>query len=219
MPFDDDDRDRAESMLDAAMSAARVYDARQITNARRMWRDLRRTLDAPEAAPGTWAAAVEYAIVRIDFVEGISQAAIARRYGVSARQVASSFARIQDTLDLLPFDTRYATETVEDEPGDGLPDAFPGDDGDEVPGDGVAVGAPFAAVRGTREFEEDVRGLVRTGRPFAWIVSVVAKAHPPEGIHEYQRLVEAVQDVWNSTPRDEFNGRTPEEMDKAGGRE
>jgi hypothetical protein len=207
----DNDVDRAEAMIEAGMSAAGAYRSRQVSNARRIWRDFRRLAEAFDGPPGLWAAAAEYAVVRIDFVEGVTLAAVARRYKVSPRAVSTRFGKIQDRLELMPFDPRYSTERLDDEEFDLLEGLVPGPEDAE---ESIAAGLPFREVHKSPEFREDVRGLVTTGRPFPWIVSTVARCHPPSDIGEYQQLVDVVQDVWNTTPRAELGGRTPEQADR-----
>jgi len=207
----EDQAERVETMIEAGMTAASVYESRQVRNARRIWRDFCRLETPAGDEPGPWAGAAEYAVVRIDFVEGVTQASIGRRYGVSARGISTRFSRIQDRLALMPFDPRYATETLDEEGDFDYLDGLVPDDDEGA--DDLQPGAPFAEVKDTAEFEEDVRDLVATGRPFSWIVSNVARLHAPEGIEEYQRLVDLIQDVWNTTPREDLNGRTPEQAD------
>jgi Flp pilus assembly protein TadD len=55
-----------------------------------------------------YAAAIEYALAQIDGVPGVTQAALARRYRVSAGSISSRYAEIRSTLALVPKDPRYS---------------------------------------------------------------------------------------------------------------
>jgi tetratricopeptide (TPR) repeat protein len=55
-----------------------------------------------------YAAAIEYALAQIDGVPGVTQAALARRYRVSAGSISSRYAEIRSTLSLVPKDPRYS---------------------------------------------------------------------------------------------------------------
>lgn len=55
-----------------------------------------------------YAAAIEYALAQIDSVPGVTQAALARRYRVSAGSISSRYAEIRSTLALVPKDPRYS---------------------------------------------------------------------------------------------------------------
>jgi len=55
-----------------------------------------------------YAAAIEYALAQIDSVPGVTQAALARRYRVSAGSISSRYAEIRSTLSLVPKDPRYS---------------------------------------------------------------------------------------------------------------
>jgi hypothetical protein len=51
---------------------------------------------------------VHYAIVVVHRIGGVTQSAIAGRYGVPAKSVANRFGDIRETLALRPGDPRYA---------------------------------------------------------------------------------------------------------------
>lgn len=55
-----------------------------------------------------YAAAIEYALAQIDGVPGVTQAALARRYRVSAGSISNRYAEIRSALSLVPKDPRYS---------------------------------------------------------------------------------------------------------------
>ncbi|MFI5307043.1 MAG: tetratricopeptide repeat protein [Polyangiales bacterium] len=61
-----------------------------------------------EAKPAAYAAAIEYAIAMVHGVRGVTQAALARRYGVAPASISGRYTEIRGTLDLVPGDPRYS---------------------------------------------------------------------------------------------------------------
>ena len=59
--------------------------------------------------PEVIAAAVHYAIALVLGDRGVTQASIARRYGVAPGSVSTRYADIRDTLALRPGDPRYGS--------------------------------------------------------------------------------------------------------------
>jgi tetratricopeptide (TPR) repeat protein len=58
--------------------------------------------------PEAYAAAIEYAIAMVQGVRGVTQASLARRYGVAPASISGRYAEIRGALDLVPGDPRYS---------------------------------------------------------------------------------------------------------------
>lgn len=67
----------------------------------------RKTLRVPK--PELWAAAITYAILKINLVD-ITREKIAAIYGVKKRPLREKYKELVQTLDLMPADYRYFTE-------------------------------------------------------------------------------------------------------------
>lgn len=83
----------------------------QIGKAIQMWLEYRiaigrRPLRTPK--PSLWAAALVYAIVKVNFLE-ITRAQIAAVFGISERSLKEKYQEIIEALDLMPADYRYFT--------------------------------------------------------------------------------------------------------------
>lgn len=81
----------------------------QIGKAIQMWLEYRitlgrQTLHIPK--PELWAAALTYAIVKVNF-DDIHSAQIAEAYNVSIRSLKDKYQELVQTLDLMPADYRY----------------------------------------------------------------------------------------------------------------
>lgn len=57
--------------------------------------------------PETYAAAIEYAIAKLDRAPGVTQAAVAERYGIAPGSLSNRYGEIRAALDLIPDDPRY----------------------------------------------------------------------------------------------------------------
>jgi tetratricopeptide (TPR) repeat protein len=93
-------------VLEQQMEAA-GFSARQVASARSLWVDYRRAKDPRVKRPEIYAAAVHFAIVVLQGLDGITKASIARHYGVAPQSVGSRFGDIERVLALQPHDPRY----------------------------------------------------------------------------------------------------------------
>ncbi len=85
------------------------YTAGQVASARALWADYRDERAPRVKKPEVIAAAVHYAIALVFGERGVTQASIARRYGVAPGSVSTRYADIRDTLMLRPGDPRYGS--------------------------------------------------------------------------------------------------------------
>jgi tetratricopeptide (TPR) repeat protein len=83
------------------------FTALQVERARALWDDYLGERELRVKKPEICAAAVHYAIGLVNGVNGITQASIAKRYGVPAKSVSSRYGDIRQTLALRPNDPRY----------------------------------------------------------------------------------------------------------------
>jgi len=83
------------------------FTAGQVERARALWDDYLGGRQLRVKKPEICAAAVHYAIGLVNGVNGITQASIAKRYGVPAKSVSSRYGDIRQTLSLRPNDPRY----------------------------------------------------------------------------------------------------------------
>jgi tetratricopeptide (TPR) repeat protein len=105
----------ASPLLDAVVRllAARMPEAgfarEHVLRAHALWSDYCSIATPSRIAKlDLYAAAIEYALAQIDGVPGVTQAALARRYRVSAGSISSRYAEIRSTLSLVPKDPRYS---------------------------------------------------------------------------------------------------------------
>jgi tetratricopeptide (TPR) repeat protein len=101
--------DHVLRVLADGMSAAGVSEALRV-RAERLWHDYR--AERPNvrvAKPEVHAAALEYAVSIVHGIHGITQSALAKRYGVSSTAVASRYTDMRATLKLELGDPRYLT--------------------------------------------------------------------------------------------------------------
>ncbi len=94
------------SLLERHLEAAGLTEA-HLASARALWTDYREEREPNVKKPEVAAAAVHYAIALVHGVGGVTQAAIARRYGVAPGSVSRSFGDIRSALALRPGDPRY----------------------------------------------------------------------------------------------------------------
>jgi tetratricopeptide (TPR) repeat protein len=81
----------------------------QIGKAIQMWLEYRITIGRkplPEAKPTLWAAALAYAINKINFTE-VERATIAKAFRISDKALKAQYEELINTLDLMPADYRY----------------------------------------------------------------------------------------------------------------
>lgn len=95
-------------VLRAGMDEAGFSDD-QMARARAMWFDFREANRGLRVVkPEVFAAAVEYALCKVQCLEGITKASVARRYGVATASISSRYLEIRRALSLEPGDPRYA---------------------------------------------------------------------------------------------------------------
>jgi Flp pilus assembly protein TadD len=92
------------SMLGAGESSQRL------ARARALWSDFCGRRAVRSTKPAVYAAAVEYALAKLDGAPNITQARLARRYGVAARSIGARYDEIRNVLALEPGDPRYLGE-------------------------------------------------------------------------------------------------------------
>lgn len=91
-------------VLDAVGAGMTVagYSSHQIDKAREMWRDFHGAGRSSKRAqkPEAYAAALEYAIAKLSGAPGVTQVAIAKRYGVAQSSLRQRYDEIRETLGL-----------------------------------------------------------------------------------------------------------------------
>lgn len=87
----------------------RGFDDRQVAGAVRLWADYCRQAQPALRKTDVWAAAVIYAMARLEAEQQISQHELAVQYKVAASSISSNFRSICRTLNLVAFDRRYST--------------------------------------------------------------------------------------------------------------
>lgn len=99
--------DQVVAMLDSKMRDA-GFSLAQVERAKQLWADMQEHCAMRVTKPEVLAAALEYAIAVVDQRPDLTQAEIARRYGVAPTSVSARFAQIRNALALRPGDPRYA---------------------------------------------------------------------------------------------------------------
>ena len=84
------------------------YSADQVDRARHLWSDYAEGRHVRVRKPEAFAAALEYAMALILRRRGVTQAKVARRYGIAPGTLSSRYHAIRDALALEPGDPRYA---------------------------------------------------------------------------------------------------------------
>jgi len=84
------------------------YSADQVDRARHLWSDYAEGRRVRVRKPEAYAAALEYAMALILRRRGVTQAKIARRYGIAPGTLSSRYSAIREALALEPGDPRYA---------------------------------------------------------------------------------------------------------------
>lgn len=115
-PYDGDYARCAEAgplvtqVLEESM-AADGYTSDEVRAARTLWEDyyLRFGSMGQERVEG-WAAAVEYAIARVNGRRDLTQRVVADRHGVAAKTLAARYGALRNALDLRPGDARYRSD-------------------------------------------------------------------------------------------------------------
>jgi tetratricopeptide (TPR) repeat protein len=100
--------DEVETLLIEAMRRLDLTIA-QIGKGIQMWLEFRITLGRRPfrtPKPELWAAAITYAIVKVNFVN-LKRIDIADAYGINERSLKEKYDEIVQTLDLMPADYRY----------------------------------------------------------------------------------------------------------------
>lgn len=87
-------------LLEQQMTSA-GFAAGQIARAQALWDAFAEVGRVAGASPAVLAAAIEYAIAKHDCMSGVTQAQVARRYGVAARSISNRYGEIR-RLSLLP---------------------------------------------------------------------------------------------------------------------
>lgn len=102
-----DPRERdVEKALERGMREA-GFSQGQIDRAQMLWADFVDGCQPRIQKPESYAAAIEYAFIKVERIPGLTQASVAERYGIGRRTLTSKFAQIRDTLALVPGDPRY----------------------------------------------------------------------------------------------------------------
>jgi tetratricopeptide (TPR) repeat protein len=83
------------------------FTTRHLACARALWADFRDRREVRVVKPEVYAAALEYAIAQVHCVTGVTQASVARRYGVGTSSLSNRYGEIRQTLALRPRDPRY----------------------------------------------------------------------------------------------------------------
>jgi hypothetical protein len=102
-------RDPVAHMLASNMPDA-GFSPEHVRRAQALWVDYGGRVGRPPsraARPAVYAAAIEYAIAMVHGVRGVTQAALAHRYGVAPATISSRYAEIRSALALVPGDPRY----------------------------------------------------------------------------------------------------------------
>src|ERR1051325_3297142 len=84
-------------------------DARQITNALKLWKSFYPKIVKNLQQPALWAAAVELAMVRLELEDEGMHSRIARKYGVKLRELKVKCDEIWRQLKIKPFDPRFCS--------------------------------------------------------------------------------------------------------------
>jgi Flp pilus assembly protein TadD len=79
----------------------------QVRRAQALWSDFSHRRGVRAARPEVYAAAIEYAMAMLHASEGITRAAVGRRYGVTPSSISNRYGEIRSVLGLLPGDPRY----------------------------------------------------------------------------------------------------------------
>jgi len=84
-------------------------DAREITNALKLWKSFCPKIAENLDNPALWAAAVELAVARLELEDENAKSRIARKYGVTLRDVKARCDQIWRQLKIKPFDPRFCS--------------------------------------------------------------------------------------------------------------
>lgn len=103
--------DAVRSRLDESMKDV-GYSATERAAAARLWADYVADKQPRVVKPAVFAAAVEYAIALVHDKPGTTQAAVARRYGVTPSSLGTRYSEIRSALELLPRDPRYTVRNA-----------------------------------------------------------------------------------------------------------
>lgn len=89
----------------------RGYSTTVIDGAHKLWEDFARGRSLRSVKTAVYAASIEYAMAMLVSWPGVSQASVARRYGIAPGSVATRYAEIRDALGIRPFDPRYSSKS------------------------------------------------------------------------------------------------------------
>ncbi len=103
------DRERQIWRLVSSEMRRQEYTAEQLANARALLVEFFERRHPRVNKPEVAAAAVEYTIARADFREGVTQADVARRYGVSVSSISRVYSDMVQSLGIVVFDERFCT--------------------------------------------------------------------------------------------------------------
>ena len=78
-----------------------------LRSAQALWVDFSGRRELRVTKPAVYAATIEYAIAMLHSVQGVTQAAVGRRYGVAPATISSRYAEIRAVMALVPGDPRY----------------------------------------------------------------------------------------------------------------
>jgi len=78
-----------------------------LRRAQALWSDFSTRRGLRAARPEVYAAAIEYAMAVVHDSQGITRAAVGRRYGVTPGSISNRYGEIRSVLGLLPGDPRY----------------------------------------------------------------------------------------------------------------
>jgi len=80
----------------------------RIARAQALWGDFQDVRSPGTCKPQVLAAAVEYALSKLESGNGVTQAKVAHRYGVAKGSVSHRYGEIRSLLALVPSDPRYS---------------------------------------------------------------------------------------------------------------
>lgn len=80
----------------------------------------------------------------------------------------------------------------------------------------VLLDRALTLLRSPLRADEARRIVERSPDPSTMVQAVLATAATPPSLHSVERLVPVLMDLWNTTPRAEFGGHTPDIMHAAG---
>ena len=101
-----DPEQQVPRLLEDGMARA-GHSPERLRRAYALWTDYSGRCELRGCKPAVLAAAVEYALAQVDNVQGVTQAELARRYGVAPGSISNRYGEIRTILALVPGDPRY----------------------------------------------------------------------------------------------------------------